>query len=124
MNAIRNKFIHQNPFWLVELTWNQESANLVISCREWIVDPTASNEEPSLVIIVDIWQGSEAMNPQAEAIELSASDAIITHQPAGCRECNANANERNREHCYPTISCQRSTLHILPKIQNQTCKYY
>lgn len=58
------------------------------------------------------------MNPQAKSVEFGTSDSIITHQPAGCCKSDSNANEGDGEYCNPTVPSQRSTLQILPEMEN------
>lgn len=96
------------------LTWNQKAANLIVAGRERIVDPAAADEESPLVVVVDVGQGSKAVHPQAEPIELRSGDSIIAHQPAGRGEGDEDANEGNREHRHSAVPRQRSALHVLP----------
>lgn len=60
---IRQYVLNTFKIYIAALTWNEKSANLIVTGGERIVNPAASDEKASLEVIVDIWQWSEAMRP-------------------------------------------------------------
>lgn len=97
-----------------ELTRYQESSNLIVAGGERIEDPSAADEKSPLCIIVNIWQRSKAVRPQAQPIQFGSGNAIVAHYPAGRCKCQTNAYEGDHEQCNAAATRQCPSFHVCP----------
>lgn len=94
------------------LTGQQESTDLGVARCEWIVHPSAADEEAlGRVRLLGIGQRPEAVPPEAEPIELSPDDPRIADEPRGRAERDAHAEEPKQEHGDADVAGQAALLH-------------
>lgn len=106
-----------------KLTWNEKTANFIVSGGKWIEYPSASNEKSALIVIIYIRQWSKAMCPQSQSVKFSACDAIVGYYPTGCCERNANTNKCDDKYADTAASRQRSSFHVIPWMMREEKKH-
>lgn len=91
----------------------EEASDLIVASGERIVDPSAADEEAPLEVILHVGQGTEAVHPQTQAVQLGAGDALVAHQPARRREGDDDRHETDEEDTDSAGPSQTSFLHVL-----------
>jgi len=56
----------------IDLTWSQVVPDFLVALGERVEDPSTSGEESLVSEVVVVWQGAEAVDPQADPLHLGA----------------------------------------------------
>ena len=78
-----------------KLTRNNQVSYLGISLREWIKYPPTSNKESFVCEVVLVGEGVEAVDPEAELVELRAVEPGVRLQPVGGDEAGGHEHDHD-----------------------------